>query len=526
MTNEERILEIQRTLNDENIELSADEELELLEELSTLNNISINEINNTNQINNTNEMTVTQNTSDILFIEDYTPEQLLELQKPDISEVPAVESNFDIVKRVLNEIYPDSHDILDVSTNKSYFNRLQLASDTKYQIAINFKDVNISNSRGEKTTIDSIYIFFFLNKDCKLLTYLFGYRDITNFSHSMSSYAHSHLHSFDILQGSLTVYNKFCLGASDSAISIPVHNGLADNFSENNFRSLLVTLIGFISWESLEGRPYMYIKNMISYKNNSAVNNNESIQLQSFLQLEEPRKYAYNIGSSNYSIITSSSHLGEINEYFYSKQSIKLLYKHLLYYINNILKVPLRFTTNNINGVLNVTLNLNITDIDNIFASEDFYTSFLQISDFKIFRNDDTSINIEGLLTALYYKTNDVDETHLSSSTFKYLFCSKLNDTYYFLNQNTSRAVNDVRSIEDRIQRHQANPQSYSLLLSTGWKPIVLKEHLEKDTTITESSTIDYSTLTLHPSISYTLIDMLNKHFTKFLIEKQNESSK
>lgn len=525
MTNEERILEIQRTLNDENIELSTDEELELLEELSTLNNISINEINNTNQINNTNEMTITQNTNDILFIEDYTPEQLLELQKTEVLETPVVESNLDIVKRVLNEIYPDSHDILDVSKNKEYCNRLRLYSTTKYQIAVNFKDVIISNSRNEKTTIDSIYIFFFLDENCKMLTYLFGYRDITNFSHAMSEYAHSHLCGFNILTNDLTGNNRFCLGSNSSAISIPVNNCLAESFSETNFRSLLVTLIGFVSWESLEGTPYKYIKNIVKHKANS-VRVSDGFTLQTFLQLPENNKYNFRIPTNSLSIVNTNHHIGEMSDYFYSRQTIKLFYKHILQYINNTLKVPLRFTTNNINGVLNVTLNLNITDIDNMFASEDFYTSFFQIDTFEQFKNKDDSINIQSLLASLYHMTNNQEETYLSFDRFKSLFCSKLNDTYTLIVQDSSNNENRVRDIESKITRHHKEPHKYSLLLSTGWKPIVLKEHLENNTTTVKESTIDYSKLTLHPTISYALIDMLNKHFTKFLIEKQNESSK
>lgn len=127
-------------------------------------------------------------------------------------------------------------------------------------VAIYFPEIQITNSRGLNHTITDIYVRMKFNSDGNMNGMLQGARTSRTAIEKHSRYIHSHL------PGSTGdgKWGEFCLGAG-SEISLAVVN--AAMYSKNSnarmyFEYLLHYIPIFLAWESLEGVPYRYLRNI------------------------------------------------------------------------------------------------------------------------------------------------------------------------------------------------------------------------------------------------------------------------
>jgi hypothetical protein len=155
-------------------------------------------------------------------------------------------------------------------------------------IHIHFPKITIQNSKNISHTIYDLYVGFNINSEMKLSGSVFGFRGTLqkselygravpreSYANSEDSvYLHSHLKSylgnfFSISKGT------FCLGSSELS-GLVSKLGSAINFTPENITRFCLLLTPLAEWESLEGTPYKYIKD-ISQNSNQSVENLQDI---------------------------------------------------------------------------------------------------------------------------------------------------------------------------------------------------------------------------------------------------------
>lgn len=129
----------------------------------------------------------------------------------------------------------------------------------KITLIIHYPVKNITNSDGDFHTMYDFYLylsFYFIEGKIKLRDYL-GKRATISINELINNYEFSHLFPYD----ENAEYKTFCLGDS-TAINTHVNNtkrgfnNIIDVFNLFNLSE------EYLQWESLEGIPYKYIKNI------------------------------------------------------------------------------------------------------------------------------------------------------------------------------------------------------------------------------------------------------------------------
>lgn len=146
-------------------------------------------------------------------------------------------------------------------------------------IIIHYPEISIRNSKEETHTIKDIFVRIsislhkknYYNRDnieYEIHT-IEGVRSTVSYKEYISDYAHSHLPRKPWLtmnNGGHLNFNNFCTGEGDIDKTIKiVQEDLNENKSNStfeDFRLLLLQIQPFLEWESLEGTPYMNIKNI------------------------------------------------------------------------------------------------------------------------------------------------------------------------------------------------------------------------------------------------------------------------
>lgn len=143
---------------------------------------------------------------------------------------------------ILDDIYPDNWDI----------------NDSKVLI-IRFPEINITNSRGDSHIIRDLYIKWELTDELAPSGNICGFRGLRTIAEYESGYIHSHLRSGIHRNWD---ENDFCLGSDGFGELI---NGLNAEqvLNWDDIRAALVWLDIYVSWESLEGGPYMSMKQAV-----------------------------------------------------------------------------------------------------------------------------------------------------------------------------------------------------------------------------------------------------------------------
>lgn len=186
------------------------------------------------------------------------------------------ESNLNNIKDSLESYYPDHWD-LKINYNeieeivKNCKNKDEILTKVSlydvryvdvYEIIIHFPEIVIKNSRKEEHLIRDLYIKINLNMNFQSTnsgSYFRGCRTTITYAEYQSRYSHSHLPRIRLGEG----FKGFCLGDTTLATLCA---RLTHSFDEESFDLLLQSLKSYVSWESLEGGPYIKISELSGNK--------------------------------------------------------------------------------------------------------------------------------------------------------------------------------------------------------------------------------------------------------------------
>ena len=132
-----------------------------------------------------------------------------------------------------------------------------------------YPEIEITNTNKEKHTIKNLVVVFPLKWDSLLRKWqvedMRGLRLTLSYLELDKRYPHSHLSSSHLTDyfKSMTS-SKFCLGSSTLGMSIAEYNTESDKEKSNLvLEGILYTLDTYVTWESLEGVPHNYIRNLL-----------------------------------------------------------------------------------------------------------------------------------------------------------------------------------------------------------------------------------------------------------------------
>lgn len=203
----------------------------------------------------------------------------------------------------LNKFYKDKFDI----QLPEYFQRdvndevVFAQTEISVTVIIKFDEINITNSLNHTALLKDMFVKFdiIFNKHgkCKFTQpYLYGVRSTMYAYEVYTGYIHSHL---GVRSRQLPTFNKFCLGSGPiSMVLIELSN--YDKFKIIKFEGFLYQLKNYLSWESIEGGPYIRISQRKKKENsnlpfhfNTFYNKNLSIFISLFINkyLEQFIKY-------------------------------------------------------------------------------------------------------------------------------------------------------------------------------------------------------------------------------------------
>lgn len=140
-------------------------------------------------------------------------------------------------------------------SSSAFSSRLRRAS--AYIVYIRFPEVKVENSRRVKHTIKDMFIRLQLSpffNDVHLATFFMGKRTTFTYAEACSNYTFSHLNN---------TYNSdfghFCLGHTHFKT---LCMDIARTFNPSYFELFCQQLGDYLCWESLEGTPYKYMKDI------------------------------------------------------------------------------------------------------------------------------------------------------------------------------------------------------------------------------------------------------------------------
>ena len=172
--------------------------------------------------------------------------------------------HFRLAVKTTEEIYPGDWDIeFHVNNNKFQLERkihLELKG-----IIVRFPEVTVRNSQRRVHPIKDLFIRTrFRSHNNRLgIEGVYGTRTSLTYAEHNSRYLHSHLSRGRIEPSDKYFrFGRFCTGSGSINIAIADLN--AQGFSSDRYISYLLNLDTLASWESLEGVPYIKIKDINS----------------------------------------------------------------------------------------------------------------------------------------------------------------------------------------------------------------------------------------------------------------------
>ena len=164
--------------------------------------------------------------------------------------------------RVINDIYDNSWDIA-FEVKKDFNNKIFLEIKGIY---ILFSEINITNRDRANHTIKDLLVLIQLynyNNTALRIHSLKGGRLTLSYAEYQSDYFHSHLSTSknSISTGmNLPHLSAFCTGSGE--INIYHSNINGDGFNEERFIRYAMQIMSLVSYESIEGTPYKYIRSI------------------------------------------------------------------------------------------------------------------------------------------------------------------------------------------------------------------------------------------------------------------------
>ena len=164
--------------------------------------------------------------------------------------------------RVINDIYDNSWDIA-FEVKKDLNNKIFLEIKGIY---ILFPEINITNRDGANHIIKDLLVliqFYNYNNTSLRINSLKGGRLTLSYAEYQSDYFHSHLPIFKNSISTtmdLPYLSNFCTGSGE--INIYQSNINGDGFNEERFIRYVMQIMSLVSYESIEGTPYRYIRSI------------------------------------------------------------------------------------------------------------------------------------------------------------------------------------------------------------------------------------------------------------------------
>ena len=164
--------------------------------------------------------------------------------------------------RVINDIYDNSWDIA-FEVKKDLNNKIFLEIKGIY---ILFPEINITNRDRKNHTIKDLLVliqFYNYNNTSLRINSLKGGRLTLSYAEYQSDYFHSHLSIFKNSISTtmdLPYLSNFCTGSGE--INIYQSNINGDGFNEERFIRYVMQIMSLVSYESIEGTPYRYIRSI------------------------------------------------------------------------------------------------------------------------------------------------------------------------------------------------------------------------------------------------------------------------
>lgn len=155
---------------------------------------------------------------------------------------------------IVKEYYGEEHTDLQEASEEDW-------EESPSYIMIWFPEVEITNSREERFTIRDLYVRLVIKDNAHLQDFQMTVATFTN-SQWLSDYAHSHLPG-------ITSFQHPCLGSGP--IGSTIHMLQTEDFEEVSWEILCSQIEDFVKWESVEGGPYRYIRD-ITNRQMKAVN--------------------------------------------------------------------------------------------------------------------------------------------------------------------------------------------------------------------------------------------------------------
>jgi len=189
-------------------------------------------------------------------------------------------NSFKIIIRACEEIYENFWDI-DIEVipripDKKIPHKKIVLSINIRGIVIYFPKIVITNRDEKSHLIKDLFVkIILIIENNKLKIYdLKGGRTTLSYAEYCSNYCHSHLGISTIgyinENSSVPIYNSFCIGTGN--INIYQADLNTDGITQEKIIAYLIQIMTLVGYESIEGTPYRYIKNIMN-KNTGRISN-------------------------------------------------------------------------------------------------------------------------------------------------------------------------------------------------------------------------------------------------------------
>lgn len=167
------------------------------------------------------------------------------------------------IMKALEEVYPSLWDIHFSITEDFKGLEGEVLQFKNFYIIIKFPKITIKNSLNLTHEIEELFVKIHIkiltSGSLKIFPEIQGVRTLVTKQEWDSNYSHSHLSTDN---SSIGTYTVFCTGSGEINNLGMLFNSKPTDF--DIFKMYLLHLETFTSWESLEGTPYRYIKNIAS----------------------------------------------------------------------------------------------------------------------------------------------------------------------------------------------------------------------------------------------------------------------
>ena len=194
----------------------------------------------------------------------------------------------DIVEKFLDYFGEENVEFKDVTQRESCMCAVPY-TNTDYYITIRFPEVKITNEADESTTIRNLFVRMVFDEEYKVRPYILGMTTSLTTAQIKTDYMHSHLTG---LQNNRPVFKTFCLGTGPIRTTL---SSLNESGNEDYLWELFcVELDRMVHVESLQGRPYRYIRHISNNTSRKYRNFHEDEQREPFMYMRKGSNGLYN----------------------------------------------------------------------------------------------------------------------------------------------------------------------------------------------------------------------------------------